>query len=289
MINKNSIASAFKTAKRTVVKESPYILMFMGITGYATACYLAVKETPKALEAVDEEITRLNEEKRGERAIDVRSINVDWDTGVILDECVVENPIEKLDPVDTVKIVWKFYIPAAVMFAVSTMCIVGSSSINMRRNAALATAYTLSEAALKEYKDKVVETVGVEKAEEIKQSILADKAKKIVKDDVLLETGSDDFWCLDTLSGRKFISNKNKIASAVNEVNRIMRNGLYIQLNDFYEELGLERTKTGEMLGWHIDDGYLDIDYKPVLMDNGIMCLVLEYDVAPMYNYDRMY
>lgn len=282
MIKKKDIESAFNTVKRTVVKESPYILMFMGITGYATACALAIKATPKALEAVDEEITRLNEEKRGEQAID-------WDNGVILDECVVEDPIEKLEPIDTFKVVWKLYIPAAVMFSISTMCIVGSNSINMKRNMALATAYTLSETALKEYKNKVIETVGEEKAEEIKQSIIADKAKKITKDEVLLETGSDDFWCLDTLSGRKFISNKNKIASAVNEVNRMMRNGLYIPLNDFYAELGLESTKTGEMLGWHIDDGYLDIDYKPALLDNGTICLVLEYDVAPMYNYDRIY
>ncbi len=63
------------------------------------------------------------------------------------------------EPKDIIKTAWPCYIPAAVG-AISVFCLIGASSTNLRRNAALATAYTLSESTLKEYQEKVVETIG---------------------------------------------------------------------------------------------------------------------------------
>ena len=47
-------------------------------------------------------------------------------------------------------------IPAGVTVIAAAACIVGANSVNIKRNAALATAYSLSETALKEYQSKVV-------------------------------------------------------------------------------------------------------------------------------------
>lgn len=68
-----------------------------------------------------------------------------------------------LKPLEVVKAAWKPYIPAAITGSLSVACLVGASRVNFKRNAALATAYTLSEKVLKDYKDSVVETIGEKK------------------------------------------------------------------------------------------------------------------------------
>lgn len=267
MNNKIDIRSTAKKVKHKLVKESPKIMFVMGIAGFYSACALAVTATPKALEAIDKEIERKNNELSG-----------------------FEDSCTQLEPLEVVKVTWKYYIPTFAMITIATGCIIGAYSVNIKRNAALATAYTLSEAALKEYKDKMIETVGEEKAEEIKQSILKDKVtKRPVDSETLHNPNNGDVLCLDTLSGRYFYSNKNKLDSAVNEINRMMRNETYISLNTFYDQIGLDDVAIGELLGWHIDEGYLDIHYGSVVMDDGTLYMVLEYHVAPMYDYDRMY
>lgn len=56
-------------------------------------------------------------------------------------------------------------------------------------------------------------------------------------------------------------------------------------LNDFYYELGLDGTKMGDMLGWNIDEGYIDLAFSSQLDANGTPCLVIDYQVAPVYDY----
>ena len=113
-----------KNVKLTLHRHTPEILVGFGIAGMLTTTVLAVKATPKAL--------RLIEEKKKEEGVD------------------------KLTPVETVKVAWKCYIPAAAVATVSTGCLIGASSISGRRNAVLATAYKLAETAHKEYKEKVL-------------------------------------------------------------------------------------------------------------------------------------
>ena len=52
------------------------------------------------------------------------------------------------------------------------------SSVNARRTAALATAYSLSESALKEYQEKVIETIGGEKNRAYGIRLRRDKLKR---------------------------------------------------------------------------------------------------------------
>lgn len=57
-------------------------------------------------------------------------------------------------------------------------CLIGASSVNLRRNAALATAYTLSESALKEYREKVVETIGEKKEQAVQDAVAKERTSK---------------------------------------------------------------------------------------------------------------
>lgn len=131
-------------------KHSPEILTGIGIAGMVTTTILAVRATPKALLLIQE-------------AEEVKHQNTD---------------ASALTPVETIKAAWLCYVPAAVTGVLSMTCLIGASSVNLRRNAALATAYTLSESALKEYREKVVETIGEKKEQAVQDAVAKERISK---------------------------------------------------------------------------------------------------------------
>nr|DAI86304.1 MAG TPA: hypothetical protein [Caudoviricetes sp.] len=206
---------------------------------------------------------------------------------ILLNERKEELETEKLPVTDVIKTTWKCYIPAAITCGASIACLVGASSVNFKRNAALATAYKLSETAIAEYRDAVVETIGEKKERDIRDKVAEKRVKKnpVTKSDVIV-TGNGTTLCFDSISGRYFQSSMQKIESAKNKINERMLCDNYVSLNDLYDELGMECTKIGEDLGWNIfGDGLLDISFSSQLTDDGTPCLVMDYSVEPRYNY----
>ena len=132
------------------------------------------------------------------------------------------------------------------MGSLTVACIIGANSINLRRNAALATVYSLTEATLKEYQSKVVSTIGEVKEKAIKDEIAKDKIEKNKpKKSNVVVTGSGDTLCYDSISGRYFKSDIEKIKSSVNELNRDLLYEMFVSLNDVYYALGLSNIKNG--------------------------------------------
>lgn len=246
-----------KTAGEKMAKHSPEILVGAGIVGMVTTVVLAVKATPKAV--------------------------------ILMEEKKKEEQVEKLTPVETIKATWKCYIPTVAMGALSTACIVGASTVNMKRNAALATAYTSTAAALKEYQEKVIDTIGEKKEKAIKDAIARDKIEKNpVRNNEIIYTGKGETLCYDAHGGRYFKSDIDKIRKAVNELNRTMTYDHYVSLNDFYYELGLKTTTGGEDLGWNLDNGLIEVHFSSQLTEDGDPCLVIDYSVAPRYDYSKL-
>lgn len=245
-----------KNVQTEVLKHSPEILTGIGIAGMITTTVLAVKATPKALTLIEER---------------------KWDLEV-----------EKLTPIETVKTTWKCYIPAAITGTVSIGCLIGASSVNARRNTALATAYKLSETALNEYRDKVVETIGEKKEQTIREKVDKDRVEKnpVSKSEVII-TEKGNTLCYDSISGRYFKSDIEKIKRAVNELNRRMTYDVYVSLSEFYDELDLGHTLLSDDLGWSIDDGLIDVSFSSQIADDGTPCIVINYAVAPRYNYSK--
>lgn len=256
-MSKPNLALFFKGAQSFVTRHTPELLTGIGIAGMVTTTVLAVKATPKALQLIEEEKHSLHK--------------------------------DKLTVVETVKACWKPYIPATVLGVSSVACLIGSSSVSMRRNAALATAYKLSETALTEYKEKVVETIGEAKEKVVREKI--DKKhleEKPVGQNPVIVTSKGNTRCFDYHSGRRFTSDIEHIKRAVNELNRRMLLDMYVSLNDFYDELDLEHTDLGNDLGWTFDDGFVDVDFGSQLDDDGVPCIVLNYKVAPHRDYYKL-
>lgn len=253
-MSKPTLANIVKGVRSGVSKHGPEILTGIGIAGMITTTVLSVRATPKAL--------RLIEEKKDEQEV------------------------EKLAPIELVKTAWKPYIPAMVMGTASVACLIGASSASTRRSAALATAYKLSETAFGEYKEKVIETIGEKKEAIIKDKVAKTKLEKdpVSKKEVII-TPSGKTLCYDSISGRYFESDIEKIKRAVNELNRRMIVDMYISLSEFYDELGLDHTAISDEIGWNLDDGLLEIDFSSQIADNGTPCIVMDYRLAPKYNY----
>lgn len=257
-MNKISVAKIAQNTRRALSRHSPEILMGIGIAGMFTTTILAVRATPKAL--------RLIEEKKAELEVD------------------------ELTAVETIKAAWKPYIPAAITCVSSTACLIGSNTVHARRGAALATAYKISETALAEYRDKVIETVGEKKEKAIRDSVNEEHIKKDpVSQKSVIVTGKGTTLCYDYHSGRYFDSDIELIRKAVNVLNRNMTCDIfgYVSLNDFYDELGLEHTRIGDELGWKLEDGLIDIDFSAKISDDGRPCIVLDYNIAPKHGYSK--
>lgn len=260
-MSKPNMAALFKNVKMALTKHSPEILTGLGIAGMVTTTVLAVKATPKALDLISEAEDKKFDNGHG----------------------------EALTKVEVIKVAWKPYIPAAITGATSIMCLIGASSVNTKRNAALATAYNLTATAFSEFKNATLETVGEKKEQIIRNKVSEDQInKEPANPSTIIVTGNGTTRCFDTITKRRFISDIETVKRIVNELNRRMVNGEdYISLNEFYTELGLDEVSIGDDLGWNVSSGLIDISFGAHLDTDGTPCIVIDYSVAPKRGYNR--
>lgn len=251
------VPNFIKNTRSFLCKHSPVILTGIGVAGMTTSTVLAVGATPKAL--------RLIEQAKKEKG-------------------------DNLTKIETIKVAWKPYIPAAITGVMAVSCIIGASAVNYKRNAALATAYAISERTLLTYKDKVVETIGEKKEKEIREKISQDEVdKRPVSSSQVFITPKGNTLCMEAITKRYFKSDIESIKKAVNEINREMTYNNYVSLDEFYYKLGLEPTKNSSRLGWNLDNGLLDIDFDTCIADNDEPCIVIDYIIPPKYDFDKLF
>src|SRR5574344_1773264 len=188
-----------------VKKHSPELLVGIGITGMIGSTVLAVKATPKALQLLEDQKEEVHD--------------------------------TRLTPKEIIQAGWKPYTPAFIMGVVSAACIIGGTSVNLKRNTALATVYAISENTLKRYKNEIVKEFGEDKAREIDRSVAKARLKErpvIVDGETtgfIHETGNGNTLMFDTLSGRYFKSSTNAVERAVNNLNKSLLNDQYVTVN----------------------------------------------------------
>ena len=260
-MNKQTLAKIVLDVRKTLAKHSPEILIGMGVTGMVTTTVLAVRATPKALMLI-------NEKKK-------------------------ELEVDKLTPMETVKTTWKCYAPAALTGAAAVACVIGANSVNAQRNAALATAYKLSETAFSEYRSKTFDVVGEKKEKVIRDRVSEEQVKNnpVNKTDIIV-TGRGKTLFFDPLSSRYFYSDLESIKRAINNLNKEMICDPFdsgVTINDFYSEIGLPTTTTGDSLGWK-PMNLIDIYPSAQMADEGSdhegePCIVLNFVNPPMYDF----
>lgn len=270
---KLNMTDIFRTVKNKAVEHGPEILTGVGIAGMITTTILAVKATPKALEMI--------EDKKQEEHTD------------------------ELTPVEIIKTAWKPYIPAIVTGVCSTVCLVGASSVHVKRNAALMTAYQISASTLKEWKESVKETVDEETKKviddkvaekRIKHNPPTKKQRKQLERAEKMESRSEiplrpQFLCYDAGGNHYFRSDEISIREAIVKLNERMNDNFeaYVCLNDLYELVGAKCTDVGDKLGWNrYREGSIEPIFSSQMSDTGEPTIVLSYSVAPDYDYHKI-
>ena len=256
-MSKEGLKRTIKSAGRVLTKYSPGILTGIGITGMIGATFMAVKSTPKAL--------------------------------YLIETKKEESEVEKLTPVETIKTCWTCYIPATLTTVLSAVCLIGASTVSAKRNAALATAYSISEAALREYQEKVVEVIGEKKEKAVRDAVAKNQIERdpVTKSEVVIIDSNSNTLCYEPLSGRYFKSTIDKIKKAEIKLDRQMIQEMYVSLNDFYWEIGLDETDLGDKMGWNLSKGYMDLSFSSQLADDGTPCAVIVYGIPPVYDYQN--
>lgn len=249
-----------KRTEKFVTDNSPTILAAVAVTGTVTTAYLAGRASFRAAE-----VLRADEERRA-----------------MTNQETATNR-------DRVQLLWKLYMPAVTTGTFTCAAIVGANRIGTRRAAAMAAAFSLSERALDEYKEKVVETLGKNKEQKVRDSIAQDRVtNKPPVDGQIIMTGGGEVLFMDSISGRYFVSDMESVKKAMNDVNYQINNDFYASLTDFYNKLGLAGTSISDDLGWNSEQ-LLDLTFSTTMSEDERPCIVVDFRVAPMRNYFRVH
>lgn len=171
---------------------------------------------------------------------------------------------------------WKLYIPAVISGAGAIGCIVASAKVSHRRAAAAAGAYSITERAFSEYREKMVEVLGENKEERIHDEIIQKRIDNNPPTEILM-TGNGEVLCCELYTRRYFRSTMENLRRAMNDINAELNSSMYATLADFYYIIGLPPTSTAGSLGW-TSDKLMDLRFTTTLSEDGQPCLAFEYN-----------
>lgn len=261
-----SLVGKMKVLERLAIDNSPFVLTAIGVAGTIGTAILAHRAATKA------EIWRRNEiEKRNEEAFANHSVPAE---------------ITKKEHLQNT---WKFYIPTGISGPATVGAIIMANHIGTKRAAALAAAYTISEKAYTEYREKVIERIGEKDERDIRNGIVQDRVHQMppTEGNVLMVGGGDHLF-MEMYTSRYFRSDMQKVKAAVNEVNFKINTHGYASISDFYDLIGLPHTSVSDEMGWS-SDKLMDVNFDPVLSEDGQPCVGISFVTGPVRNYDRFH
>ncbi len=234
-------------------KKSPEILLGIGVVGVVVGTVLACRATLKATKIIEE----------GKETLDaVNHVREQQTNEAIYSEADYKRDIA-ITYVKTGAELVKLYMPAIAVTGISIALIIGSHNILSKRNAAIAAAYKLMESSYQQYRERVraeygdeidrklrfgekevkgIETTAKGKEKEVTKKVLDNKDIAPYSFIFSEETA--------TQYKRDWGMNYNLLKSYQNYANDRLRIRGHIFLNEILDDLGLERTKPGVVVGW---------------------------------------
>lgn len=276
-MSKLNLSNFAKNISAKLGANAPGITIGLGTGAILVAGVMVGVATPKAMKLIeDAQVAKTKRfETMKEKAPD----------DAVMDET------DELTWVEIIKAGWKPYAPAIMTAVVGVACIVGGTRANARRNAALSAAYTVVEQTLNDYTAKTKEIVGEKKEKEIRDAIAEDELKKrpLSGYNVVRMPKCGKTLCYDVRSREYFMSDYNTIKKVENDLNRRLRSEMFISLNDVYDEFGIVHDdELGDDIGWNVDDE-LEFTISSKIAENNEPCLVVNYVIAPRYDFRNLH
>lgn len=238
-----NLQSLVKNASKTIARNAPGILTATAVVGVVTTAVLSGQAAVRA--------------------------------DRILQEYADRHEIA-LAPEEKFKLVWKEFIPPVALAGATIGAIIGANTVSARRTAALMSAYSLTEKAFSDYKDKVVEHLGASKDNTIVAKVAEDIVSEKPSDAQIFITGNGDVLCYESITGRYFNSSIEKIRKAENDANFQIIHEMTVTQNEFFRLLGLPSTSIGEEVGWDLDRK-LELQISTMTSEDDKPCFVVGY------------
>lgn len=191
---------------------------------------------------------------------------------------------------EAVKMVWPHFIPPAIMCGATVGCIIAANVMSAKRAAALAAAYGISERNLREYKEKTLEKLGMNKERSLRDEIAQDRVSKNPPTSEVIILAGGDVLCFDMHTGRYFRSSVEAIKKAENVMNQELFNHQYASLSQFYDEVGLPPTSFSDEVGWNMaQTGPVELRFSTVMSKDDQPCIAYDFTNPPKTEYTQLY
>lgn len=192
---------------------------------------------------------------------------------------------QPLSPMLTTKekaqLVWPEFVPAVIAGGTTIVCVIGSHRVHKQRTAAAVMAYSLSERALTEYRAKVEETLGKNKADKVQAAVVEEQMHSAYPysqaKEVIIAAGGESLCC-DLTTGRYFQSDMQTLQAAANRVNARLLKERWMSVKEFYNELGVYPNQHIDKLGWDLETGLMELVFTPTLTDKGEPCIAFTFN-----------
>ena len=232
------IGDAGRKAVQTAAKNSPTILAGVAIAGVVATAVMMVKATLKSREILDEredQIATLEEKFENDPSIDEET----------------QKELRKQVNINAAKALLPIYAPAIITLGMTVACVIGCNSVHIRRQAALAAAYNLSESTLRSYEAKAKELVGAKKSGQIKDEANIEQMKKIIaSNSEIIETGHGSEIFIDKNTGQKFRSSQEYVKNKMVDIGNRLKGVDFIPLNDLLIDWGCNMCEFGDQWGF---------------------------------------
>ena len=257
-----------------VVAKSPEILSGSAIVGVGATAILSARAGVRSQEAIaDAEVAKMD-------ALGLKEI-------------------PELDVREKLAATWRIWAPPAVACLATAGCIIGSNRVSNARAAqamqklAAATAYgLLMEQSYDDIKAAVIEKVGPEAYEEVKNGIAERKVERHVQNGGFTDTTVPDYAVdeytlfFDPVTQREFWARKSDMLSIITKHNERIREGEFVPINDIYEDIQLSPSSKGEEWGFSlVTTGYIDYEFGWSETPSGRPCCVLTWTPDHKYRY----
>lgn len=255
------IKNMLNKTKLSVVKHGPQFMIIGGVAATVVGAVMACKATLKLSDILDESKDTLdkihmvenshNEEYTEEDAVKDKTI-VYVQTGV--------------------KLIKNYALPMAVMGAGITSILAGNKILK-NRYAALTAAYATLDSSFKGYRERVKERFGEEVEREIRYNlqvekhIVTDDEGNVTEKEVVVAPADIDgyspyaqFYDVGNHNWEEDLSARLLFLNAQQQyANDLLKSRGYLYLNEVYENLGLNKTKAGQVVGWIYDPEHNDV------------------------------
>lgn len=276
-----NMTRAFGKVGLKLKKHGPDIMVIAGVAGTVVSTVMACKATTKLSTILDESkdtIKKINEVAADPQMADKYTPeDAKKDTTITYVQTGVK--------------IAKLYAPAAIVGTASIVSILTGHKLINKRAGALAAAYATVDRTFKEYRGRVVDRFGKELDRELRYNIKSKEVEEVVvNEDGTTSTvkttvqvvdpnsqRSEFTFCFDELNPcwqKDAEYNKMFLLRQQAYFNDKLKTRGHVYLNEVLDELGFDRCRAGQEVGWIYDennpvgDNYIDFNIFDINDEN---------------------